>query len=255
VPKGKWQKIVHDNDSMWGDKTILDVSGREIARITKKSLNRLEMEGTGRLPDGRVVNVSQIVNGRWRFKVMSELSPYGKGLRGQALYPWKSLAANINDINKYKLFGRKVVIPHLKGTLLPDGSKHDGIFYIHDTGGAMKPAPYSKGLFRNAPSKTSSGQFDVFVYYPEMYWDLLKSGKWQDFKEVIVWPRDLESPEGIQETVNLLIDEGLDVDGTVGELTTKGIKNLQEALGEEDPSGKWTEETKKLAEEALNSWG
>lgn len=239
-----------------GSVQIFDRNGNEIEKISSKSLDRLNMEGTGRLPSGKVVNVDRLMkSGEWSFKVMDSGTPYGIGIKGKALEPWVSLATNLSQINKYRLLGRKVVIPELKGfEYTHEGKmfKHSGEFEIHDTGGAMKPCPYDKGLFRTGSSKKYYGQLDIFVCYPDTYKALLKD--WDSYFDVIVMPRDLSSNKGIQETINLLIDAGLDVDGEIGPKTKAAILKLKESFGIQDPTDEWDDLVVDLSEKSLNRW-
>lgn len=59
---------------------------------------------------------------------------FGTGNKNNPLTPFKSIAC---DQGKYK-FKQKFFIPSAKGTVLPDGSIHDGVFICEDVGGAIK---------------------------------------------------------------------------------------------------------------------
>lgn len=63
----------------------------------------------------------------------SERFPYGKGSFNNPLFPYKSIACPKEFKDNHKFF-----IPDAKGVVLPDGSKHNGIFICHDRGGAIK---------------------------------------------------------------------------------------------------------------------
>jgi len=235
-----------------GDKDIYTVSGDFIHSISNYSYKRLVMEGTGRLSDGRVVNVSKVIDGSWRFNVMGEESPDGVGIRGNALVPWCSLAHELSQLKKHDLFNREVIIPSMKGYLLPDGSKHDGRFRVHDTGGGLRKCPYDNGLWRTGDTHSECGQFDLFVGGPEsLYKQLL--GTWDSYREVIVMPKDLDSAEGIQETLNLLMDAGLSIDGIIGPKTKKAINKLQIRAALPQTS-EWDEKTKDFAKQSLENW-
>lgn len=235
-----------------GDKEIFTVSGELIHSISNYSYKRLVMEGTGRLSDGRVVNVAKVVSGFWRFSVMGEDSPNGVGIRGAALVPWVSLAHELSQLKQHDLFNREIIIPSMVGYELPDGSKHDGRFRVTDTGGGLRRAPYENGLWRTGSSHGKCGQFDLFIGGPEsLYKKLL--GTWDSYKEVIVMPRGTEGGYGIQESLNLLIDAGLSVDGIVGPKTKEAIKKLQIKLALTQ-TGEWDKQTKEYVEKSLENW-
>jgi len=235
-----------------GDYPIYTPGGSEIWKISARSLKRLNMEGTGRLSNGKVVNVVDVGEGNWTYSVMGESSPDGVGIRGKALKPWFSLAHSLRQLKEHDLFERTVIIPSLVGYRTNYGNIHDGKFEVHDTGGGLRRCPFENGLWRTGPSRDEYGQFDLFMGGPEDDYDnLLKS--WDSYKEVIVMPRDTESPEGIQETLNLLMDAGLDIDGAIGPKSRAAIKNLQSKAGLEE-TGEWDNLTKEFADLSLTNW-
>lgn len=93
--------------------------------------HRLDREGTGRLADGRVVNVLRRGETR-RYLDVSQRFPTGLGSASNPLTPFKSVA--INDKNPKLRFGDTIYVPDVEGMPLPDGSRHDGIFTVDDTG-------------------------------------------------------------------------------------------------------------------------
>lgn len=253
IPHNRYLTMYCISDLDSGFVELKDSSGHTIASISEHSKKRLDMEGTGRLSDGRVLNVHQHTSKGWNYVQMGSESPNGVGIMNKALEPWVSLAANLNQIRNFDLFDRKVVIPSMVGFPIPGGVglEHTGIFRIHDTGGAMQPCPFYNGLWRSGQTKDSCGQFDVFVGDESIYNKLLSS--WKDQREVIVMPRDTVSWSGIQETINLLMDAGLAVDGVFGPNTKGGICSLQEKAGLE-PTGEWDKLTRHYAELSLDNW-
>lgn len=234
-----------------GDVPIMDRKGNIIANITEHSRKRLNMEGTGRLEDGRVVNVDKFVNGSWNYIIMTSRTPFGIGIRGEALVPWVSLAHHKQQLRTHSLFGRSVIIPSLMGYKDPEEHVVSGAFKIHDIGGGLRKGPYSKGLWRTGARKSMYGQFDVFVGSESIYKVLL--GKWNSYREVIILPRDTETIFGIQETLNILIDAQLKVDNKSGPNTKSAIKNLQDKAGL-DETGEWDKDIRRFAEMSLNNW-
>ena len=235
-----------------GTVPILTREGEEIWKISDKSLKRLVMEGTGRLSDGRVVNVDKVVGGSWRYKVMGSNSPHGIGIRGKALVPWGSVAHQLKQLLSHDLFNREVIIPSMRGYSLPDGTEHSGRFRVHDTGGGLRECPYDKGIWRTGESKSKYGQFDLFIGGPETLYNSML-GTWNSYRDVFVMPRDTKSSKGIQETLNLLMDAGLHVDGIVGNKTKASIGEFQKIVGLEC-SETWDENTKLVAEKSLENW-
>jgi len=209
------------------------------------------MEGTGKLESGEVVNVDTRVNGVWTFRIMGPDKPYGLGIKGSALAPWKSLAHQLSQLNSHQLFNRKVVIPSLYGYTTPEGKVLTGEFEVHDTGGGLRRCPFEKGLWRTGPSKNTYGQFDLFVGSESTYKKLLST--WNSYRDVIVMPRSLDSVIGRQEAINLLLDEGLTLDGIEGPNTKKGIEHLQVSMGMKE-TGEWDEFLEEYVRKSLDNW-
>jgi len=239
-------------DMVSGSVKLLDKQDNIVALLTSYSKSRLDMEGTGLLPDGRVINVDGMALGEMRYKIMDSTRPYGVGIYGKALEPWVSLAHQLSQLLQYSLFGRTVVIPSMRGYVLPDGKVHTGIFRVDDTGGGLHKCPYSNGLWRTGSSKSEYGQFDVFIGGPESVYKKLL-GKWDSYKEVFVMPRDLDSPDGIQESLNLLLDAGLKVDGIIGLASMAAINRIK-AILDLPQDGFWSDDVKQYVSDCLNSW-
>lgn len=109
------------------DAPLLDDEGKEMGRFPKDFVRQAKIEGTAKLRDGRVINVS----GKG-FKVVD--APNGLGASGYHLIPFRSIAVDRDEIR----LGTKLYVPEVVGMKLPDGSVHDGIFYAHDVGGGIR---------------------------------------------------------------------------------------------------------------------
>ena len=123
--------IVDESSSRYDGKReteLRDARGRVIAKTHARFRKDLVMEGTGWLRDGRTVRFARTVNGEHRFRVIK--SRYGITARGCPADPYRTVAVD----PKFVKLGSKIYIPELKGTVLPDGTKHDGIFIAHDRG-------------------------------------------------------------------------------------------------------------------------
>src|SRR5207302_1241091 len=85
-------------------------------------------EGSGHLRDGRTVAYDRRLHGTNRFRIVQ--SEFGIGKFGCALVPYRTVAVDPHFIR----LGTTISIPQLKGTPLPDGTIHDGIFVANDRG-------------------------------------------------------------------------------------------------------------------------
>jgi len=107
---------------------IRDPAGHVIARTTTKFKLDLVRQGSGWLRDGRTVVYIRKVAGESRFRVSK--AKYGLGSTGCRLIPYRTIAVD----PRFVKLGTKVYIPQLKGTPLPDGTIHDGMFIAADRG-------------------------------------------------------------------------------------------------------------------------
>jgi hypothetical protein len=127
-------------------------SGRLISQVSKSFRDDLDMEGTGKLTDGRVLNVANYVNGVWDYKILKG-DAFGVGILGHNLHPYRSVAVDfvylckqagyefcnqpVVEVRK-KLIGALLYIPRLRGISLKNGSTHDGFVCAQDIGGAIR---------------------------------------------------------------------------------------------------------------------
>lgn len=123
--------MTNDGDSikLSGPKTkkLKTKSGKVIAKVSKATYEKFQMEGTGLLEDGDMVNLD---DGKDEFmKVNRKKDPYGIGSDDDIkLDPWVSVAANDLDA------GTTLYIKQLDGTKLPDGKIHNGCVRVDDEG-------------------------------------------------------------------------------------------------------------------------
>lgn len=110
--------------------------GKFIATVCKRFATVLLMEGAGLLKDrgaGEImVNYNRKIKGQPRYRIL-ERCKYGQGVRSLCLLPYHTIASD-NRIHKPNEI---IYIPAAKGIKLPDGSVHDGMFIVRDTGGAF----------------------------------------------------------------------------------------------------------------------
>ena len=110
---------------------IFDTKGKVIKAVDSAFYQRLKIEGTGILSDGRMVQYIKTRAGIPRYTVVKD-TPLG--VRNIVLKPYRSVAVDPREIP----FKSRLYIPAFNGKKLPDGKVHDGFFYAHDRGSAIK---------------------------------------------------------------------------------------------------------------------
>ncbi|HZT58419.1 MAG TPA: 3D domain-containing protein [Pyrinomonadaceae bacterium] len=126
-------RILDESNPEWPNEPatepLLTPEGRLIARVGPTFKHQLDIEGSARLRDGRIVNFEEKRNGSWRYLVVRG-APYGIGEDGYKLIPFRTVAVDPKVIK----IGAVLFIPALKGIRLPSGEVHDGFVFAHDTG-------------------------------------------------------------------------------------------------------------------------
>lgn len=127
-------------------------TGKLIANVSKSFHEDLDIEGTGRLNDGRVLNVATYVNRIWDYKVLPA-DAFGLGILEHKLHPYRSVAVDFVHLCKQagydfcglpavevrkRLIGALLYMPRLKGISLGNGKTHDGFVCAQDIGGAIQ---------------------------------------------------------------------------------------------------------------------
>ena len=119
--------------------TLYDPECGPISEVNRDFAMDAQMQGTGRLRDGRLINI-------WGecscprspcFKVIGK--QWGRGGSGRALVPYRSVAVD----PKVVALGSLLYIPELDGMKMPGprpwgGFVHDGCVSADDTGGAIR---------------------------------------------------------------------------------------------------------------------
>lgn len=126
----------------------------EIASVSHQFERSLKMEGTGRLTDGRLLNVNgyalcQGVRVRAFSVVSPRKAPYGLGARGYVLKPYKTIAVDPKHIP----LGTWVYIPNLAGRAFPGHGIHNGCVQAADVGGGIKGKQIDIFVERRANAK------------------------------------------------------------------------------------------------------
>lgn len=114
------------------DTAVETLDDEVIAMVPHRFKIAMDIEGTGRLLNGRVVNFAGVKDKRVRYHLSGNL--YGDGVGACALIPFHTLAADPRILP----LGSVVRIDETVGMRLPDGTLHDGIWRVEDIGGAIK---------------------------------------------------------------------------------------------------------------------
>jgi len=132
-----WLAFEHPALGQARDDELYTRNGQFYGAFSRRFVKELRMEGTGILANGRVVNWA----GKCDYGVgacFEELDvnkyPYGRGVGGRSLVPFRSIAVDPKVIP----YGEPVYLPELDGMVLPDGSIHDGCVRADDKGGWIR---------------------------------------------------------------------------------------------------------------------
>lgn len=110
-------------------KSLKTDNGKLIAKVSKTTYEKFQMEGTGLLKSGIMVNLGSSTDSF--MKLNRGETPYGLGSNSEGLVPWVSVAAN--DIKR----GTTLFIKELDGLKLPDGKTHNGCVRVDDEGWSL----------------------------------------------------------------------------------------------------------------------
>lgn len=138
--EGKYRGDYYDGSER---KDVLDREGNIIKTVCERFYWELLMEGSGVLKSERqgdfiTVNYDGYVGKKkdkdYRFREITNGCKYGEGVQhGLCLIPYHTIAA---DLKKHKV-GDIIFIKRVKGLKKPDGTTHNGVFVVRDTGGAF----------------------------------------------------------------------------------------------------------------------
>ena len=117
--------------STGNDGIFLDVEGNVLHTGSREFLDKAAIEGSAKLNDGRVLNVAGHAGGEARWTVVN--APFGLDAIGCHLVPMRSAAVDRTVIP----LRTRLRLAETVGLPMPDGSKHDGIWYAVDVGGGI----------------------------------------------------------------------------------------------------------------------
>ena len=130
---------------------VVDRNCKPLAHVSRKFRYQMALQGTGRLRDGRVINVAGRCKCKPCFHVLPAHRQWGMGGSGIPLEPFRSVAV---DPAKVRL-GTLLYIPALDGLQMPGrepvgGFVHDGCVIAADTGGNIDGAQIDLFVARRA---------------------------------------------------------------------------------------------------------
>ena len=120
------------------DTTLYTEGCDSLATVRGDFADALDIEGTGRLEDGRLINVDGAC-GCPRSPCYREADsdhPWGYGVQNRALVPFRSVAVDPDVI----AYGTGLYLPALDGVAMPEPDAalvHDGCVVAADTGGGI----------------------------------------------------------------------------------------------------------------------
>lgn len=131
IPKEGDTDMTNDGEivTLSGSKTkeLKTDDGKTIAKVSSTTYDKFQMEGTGLLANGVMVNLASSKD--TFMQVDRGSNPYGLGSETDvSLVPWVSVASN--DIP----LGTKLYLEELDGVKLPDGKTHNGCVRVDDEG-------------------------------------------------------------------------------------------------------------------------
>jgi len=163
-------RILDEATAEWSGETptepLLSQDGHLLATIGPALKRQLDLEGSARLRDGRIVNVAEKVKGKFRYLIVRN-APFGVAMPGYKLVPYRTISV---DPRRIKL-GTVLYLPALAGIVLPSGEVHDGFCFAHDTG---------QGIVGN--------RIEIFVGFEnDLDNELTRSGRVASFDEIRVY--------------------------------------------------------------------
>jgi 3D (Asp-Asp-Asp) domain-containing protein len=123
------------------DTNLYDSACNVLATVTSAFAATIKLEGTGRLADGRLLNLSGSCAASCSsqcFAVLGPQFPWGEGAQSNALVPFRSIAVDRSVIP----LGTSIYVEELDGVTMPGDATygqfvHDGCVRADDIGGGI----------------------------------------------------------------------------------------------------------------------
>jgi len=133
--------VAYEGDHLGGAATALyDTACTTLATVPGDFASAIALEGTGRLLDGRVLNVDGACGCPTSpcYVEVDDAHPWGYGVQGRALVPFRTVAVDASVIS----YGTGLYLPVLDGVTMPGDAPwgafvHDGCVVAGDTGGGI----------------------------------------------------------------------------------------------------------------------
>jgi 3D (Asp-Asp-Asp) domain-containing protein len=126
-----------DDDAQAREVVLLDRACEPLAEVTRDFAARLALEGTGRLSDGRIINVAGACDCESAcYYLPRPHKRWGVGVARRPLAPFRSVAVDPRHV----AIGQLLYVPELDGLTMPGrrpygGFVHDGCVIADDRGG------------------------------------------------------------------------------------------------------------------------
>lgn len=123
-----------------GTVAIVDKTCKRVARVTRSFRRRLQMEGSGKLNDGRMITKAGGCKCEGPcFWVAGEDHRWGSGVANRPLKPFRSVAVDPKQVK----IGTSLYVAELDGLTMPGAGKvggfvHDGCVIADDRGGGVR---------------------------------------------------------------------------------------------------------------------
>lgn len=112
--------------------------GKKLLLVCPQTKAMCALQGTCAVTQNKKTykfNIIGTLDGQERFfKIEEDDCKYGFGVRSSCLDPFYTLAADLTIYDP----GDVIYVPAVVGTVLPDGSKHNGYFIVRDKGDGIK---------------------------------------------------------------------------------------------------------------------
>ncbi len=132
--------VANEPSTSKGQVAIVDRSCKRLAKVSKTFRKKLQLEGSGRLKDGRMISKAGGCKcGSPCYWVTGEEHSWGSGVANRPLKPFRSIAVDPKEVR----IGSSLYVAELDGLTMPGaggegGFVHDGCVVADDRGGGVR---------------------------------------------------------------------------------------------------------------------